>query len=105
MPFFPQKESTPMALYLISYDIKSYDKKEYPNLYAKLEQLGGAKILFSEWVLVDEVGQATAIYEEIAPCVVASDRLLVQELTRDAQWDKLLISDEAFRKLLTHARG
>jgi hypothetical protein len=94
-----------MALYLISYDIKSYDKDEYPNLWAKLEQIGAVKILFSEWVVIDDVGKANDIYSSIAPCVVASDRLLIQELTKDAQWDKLLISDEAFRKLLAHARG
>jgi len=94
-----------MALYLISYDIKSYDKDEYPNLWAKLEEIGAVKILYSEWVVIDDVGRANPIYSALAPCVVLSDRLLVQELTKDAQWDKLLISDEAFRKLLTHARG
>ena len=93
-----------MALYLISYDIKSYDKDEYKALWAKLDDLGAVKILFSEWVLVDEVAQAIPIYNEIAPCTVASDRLLVQELTRDARWDKLLIGDAEFRKLLAHAR-
>jgi hypothetical protein len=94
-----------MALYLISYDIKSSDKKEYPALYAKLEELDATRILFSEWVAVADVGQATALYTEIAPCINLPDRLLVQELTKDAQWDKLLISDESFRKLLAHARG
>lgn len=94
-----------MALYLISYDIKSYDKDEYPKLWQKLEELGAVKILFSEWVLTEEVGKATAIYSEIAPCVIQSDRLLVQELTSDAQWDKLLISDDDFRKLLSYARS
>jgi len=94
-----------MALYLISYDIKSYDKKEYPALYAKLEELGATRILFSEWVAVADEGQATSLYTEIAPCINLPDRLLVQELTNDAQWDKLLISDEAFRELLANARG
>jgi len=94
-----------MALYLISYDIKSYDKDEYPNLWAKLEELGATKILFSEWVIVRNVGQSTAIYDAIAPCVIASDRLLVQELTKDATWDKLLITDDDFRDLLGNARG
>jgi hypothetical protein len=94
-----------MALYLISYDIKSYDKDEYPELWAKLEELGATKILFSEWVLPEDVGKANDIYSEIASCVVQSDRLLVQELTKDAQWDKLLISDAAFQKLLVNARG
>jgi hypothetical protein len=94
-----------MALYLISYDIASNDREEYPKLWETLEELGAVKILYSEWVLIEEVGKATAIYNEIAPCVRPSDRLLVQELTKDAHWDKLLISDESFQRLLSHARG
>jgi hypothetical protein len=58
-----------MALYLISYDIKSYDKEEYPALYAKLDAIGAEKILYSEWIVIDGIGKATAIYNEIAPCV------------------------------------
>jgi hypothetical protein len=100
-----QERRAQMPLYLISYDIASYDRKEYLKLWEKLEELGAIKILYSEWVLVEGIGKATHIYEEIAPCVVLSDRLLVQELTKDASWDKLLISDENFRKLLSHARG
>lgn len=94
-----------MALYLISYDIKSYDKDEYPNLWAKLEEIGAVKILFSEWVVVGDGGQAQSIYSSIAPCTIASDRLLVLELTKDAYWDKLLIADSAFGDLLSYARG
>lgn len=94
-----------MALYLISYDIKSYDKDEYPELWARLDEIGAVKILYSEWIVVGEIGGATAIYDKIAPCTVASDRLLVQELTKDARWDKLLISDEVFQKFIAHARG
>ena len=41
----------------------------------------------------------------IAPLTREADRLLVQEVTRDAHWDKLLITDEAYNKLLAQARG
>jgi len=94
-----------MALYLISYDITSYDRDEYPKLYQTLEEIGSTKILYSELVLVEDVGKATSIYNKIAPCVRPNDRLLVQEVTKDAYWDKLLISDEAFGSLLASARG
>ena len=94
-----------MALYLISYDIADKDKDEYEALWNKLEELGAEKILYSEWVLVDSVGNATEIYNKIAPLTRQSDRLLVQEVTKDARWDKLLISDEEYRKFLEHARG
>jgi len=72
-----------VALYPISYDIKSYDKDEYPKLWQTLGEMGATKILFSEWIIVAEVGQASSIYDRIAPCTVVSDRLLVQELTND----------------------
>jgi hypothetical protein len=94
-----------MALYLVSYDIASYDKAEYPKLWDTLKALGAVKILYSEWVLAAEVGNASSIYTKIAPCVRQQDRLLIQELTNDAYWDKLLISDDAFRTLLKPARG
>jgi hypothetical protein len=94
-----------MALYLISYDIAERDKFEYGPLWTKLEELGATKILYSEWVVVGETGTAKSIYGHIAPLTRQSDRLLVQEVTTDAKWDKLLIDDEAFRALVAHARG
>ena len=94
-----------MALYLISYDIAEQDAFEYKPLWDQLEKLGAAKILYSEWIITREVGQASAIYHEIAPLTQKKDRLLVQEVTKDAQWDKLLISDDDFKKWLAYARG
>jgi hypothetical protein len=39
------------------------------------------------------------------PLTQKKDRLLVQELTKDAVHDKLLISDIEFNELLANARG
>jgi hypothetical protein len=94
-----------MALYLISYDIAEKDKFEYGPLWAKLKQIDATKILYSEWVVADAVGKASEIYGELAPLTLLSDRLLVQEVTNDARWDKLLISDDEFDRLLTRSRG
>lgn len=94
-----------MALYLISYDINEKDAFEYDKLWAKLKEMGATKILYSEWVIVDEAGKAASIYSEVAPTTQLKDRLLVQEVTKDASWDKLLISDDAWNKLLAKARG
>jgi hypothetical protein len=93
-----------MALYLVSYDIASKDKFEYQPLWDQLKKLRAVKILYSEWVITGDVGEAANIYEQIAPLTLASDRLLVQEVTRDAVWDELLISDEDFNDLLIYAR-
>ena len=94
-----------MALYLISYDINEKDSWEYSALYDKLKELGAVRILYSEWAISSGVGQAHSIYWVIAPLTQKKDRLLVQELTSDAQWDKVMISDEAFSDLLKNARG
>lgn len=94
-----------MALYLISYDINEKDEFEYDALWATLKQLGAARILYSEWVVTGSTGRASAIYNQIAQHTQKKDRLLVQEITNDAVWDKLMISDEAFQTLNRSARG
>lgn len=94
-----------MALYLISYDIASKDKFEYQPLWDKLEEMGAIKILYSEWLITAGLGKASEIYSQIAPLTMQTDRLLVQEVTKNALWDKLLISDEQFGRLLYYARA
>jgi CRISPR/Cas system-associated endoribonuclease Cas2 len=89
-----------MALYLISYDINHKNENEYPNLWANLEKWGAIKILFSEWVMIADMGKAATIYEELSPAIKKNDRLLVQEIGRDCAWDRLLISDDKFRELV-----
>lgn len=94
-----------MALFLISYDINEKDAFEYDKLWAKLREIGATKILYSEWVIPGEVGEVSKIYGSLAPLTQEKDRLLVQEIMREAQWDKLMISDNAFINLLNkHAR-
>jgi CRISPR/Cas system-associated endoribonuclease Cas2 len=94
-----------MALYLISYDINEKDAFEYDNLWAKLKELGAVRILYSEWAMEGKTQKAGTIYSEIASLTQKKDRLLVQEITKDAVWDKLLIPDDTFQQLLTVARG
>lgn len=89
-----------MALYLISYDIGDKDKFEYEPLWAKLRSLKATRILYSEWVIVAPTGSSGELYNAISPLTTMSDRLLVQEVTTDANWDKLLISDDEFRRII-----
>lgn len=89
-----------MALFLISYDINHKNESEYPDLWANLRKWGAVKILFSEWVVGGEVGAASSIYRELSPTIKPNDRLLVQEIGRDCAWDRLLISDEQFRRIV-----
>lgn len=94
-----------MALYLVSYDINEKNKDEYDGLWSELRDLGATKILYSEWVVVKPMGSAGDIYNTLTLYIQANDRLLVQEILADAYWDKLLISDDAFRRLLKNARS
>ena len=89
-----------MALYLVSYDISDKDKDEYEGLWAQLKALKAARILYSEWLVAAGSNQAVTIYDSLAPHIRQADRVLVQELCGQAAWDKLMISDDAFRKLL-----
>ena len=86
-----------MPLYLISYDIAEKDAFEYDNLWAKLRQMGAKKILYSEWAV--KGASASGVYNELAPLIQGKDRLLVQGMTNEATWDKLMISDDEFRSL------
>jgi hypothetical protein len=69
-----------MALYLISYDIASKDADEYEALWAHLKKIKAVKILYSEWLTIDEANQASAIYNQLTPFFKQADRMLVQEL-------------------------
>ena len=92
-----------MALYLISYDINEKDEFEYGPLWQRLKSMGAVRLLDSEWAIEADESSASTIYVRLAPMVQLKDRLLIQELTSDAAWDKVMISDDAFQKLLRSA--
>jgi len=94
-----------MALYLVSYDIAEKDAHEYKPLYDLLNQLGAVRILYSEWVITGDIGLSETLYNQFATIIQDKDRLLVQEMTNDASWDKLRISDVAYKGILRKARG
>jgi len=89
-----------MALYLVSYDIDAKDKDEYEGLWAELRNMNATRILYSEWLIAAGVNEAVAIYDSLTPHIRQDDRLLVQEVCGQAAWDKLMITDDAFRKIL-----
>jgi hypothetical protein len=95
-----KKKRKSMALYLISYDIAEKDKDEYEPLWAFLRKMDATRILYSEWIVNSEVGQAVNIYDEMKGLIRSSDRLLVQEIMLDSAWDRLMISDDAFRAIV-----
>ena len=93
-----------MALFLISYDINEKDAFEYDALWNNLKDMGAQRILYSEWIVSGR--SSIDVYDQIAPLMQRKDRLLVLEITNNAAWDKLLISDDSFRAWIArHARG
>jgi hypothetical protein len=59
---------------------------------------------YSDWLVVADVGKSQEIYDAVASKMRLNDKVLVQEVTSDATWDKLLVSDEEFLDLLEQAR-
>jgi hypothetical protein len=89
-----------MALFLISYDINEKNKEEYEPLWAALREMGAVKILYSEWVVSGGPAGAVTIYNKLSPIIKSTDRLLVQEVTLNSSWDRLLISDDEFTAIV-----
>jgi CRISPR/Cas system-associated endoribonuclease Cas2 len=90
-----------MALYLISYDI-SEKNNDYEELYALLKKWKADRILYSEWLVISN-SSAKELADEIVATIESGDRLLVQEMNRDAAWLNLRIKDESFEKWLAYA--
>jgi hypothetical protein len=80
-----------MPLYLISYDLTNQATfGQYETLIAAITQLGGRRVLFSEWV-VKRNETSTMIREHLKPFIHAQDRLLVSEITVNwASWNLMM---------------
>jgi hypothetical protein len=92
-----------MALYLISYDVAEGNVEDYRPLWDLMEELGATRILYSQWV-VQRHNDAMALYNEVKRVLRKGDGLLVNEVTRTANWEGLRVLDNTFRKLLEDAR-
>jgi hypothetical protein len=91
-------------LYMISYDLIT-PGQQYAKLDARITALGGRRVLKSQWLLVNSA-TADMVWRDLQGYVDSNDRLLVNELTRSAQWGagKLLISDAEMQQFLSVAR-
>jgi hypothetical protein len=91
-------------LYMISYDLMT-PGQNYKNLGDRIKATGGVEVLRSQW-LVTSPGTADAVWRDLSGSVDNNDRLLVTELTHDAQWRQgaLLVPDATMRAFLASAR-
>lgn len=81
-----------MAKYLISYDL--IGQKDYVGISKAIMRIadGCACPLKSVWV-IGHKGSATDIINALKPYIDSDDRLLVVELTGDADWTSTLDED------------
>lgn len=91
-------------LYMISYDLMA-PGQNYTRLDTAIKNAGGKEVLRSQWVLTDS-GSANAVWTALSRVVDNNDRLLVTELTTNAEWRKngLMISDVEMQAFLRKAR-
>lgn len=92
-------------LYLVSYDLNK-PIQNYPKLDAFMKQLGGIRVLESEW-LVPTNAQPVTFHNQIQAGggLDGNDRLLVTEVTKTSAWNNLLIPDATAQGLFGHARA
>lgn len=85
-----------MATYLISYDLKRV--KNYPRLYACLNQWGAKRVLESLWV-AHLVGPSPAVCNILLRYIDGDDALAVFELAAGADWATYLARLEGVAQL------
>jgi hypothetical protein len=84
-----------MAKYIVSYDLRK-PEKDYPDLIAHLQRIGGLRVLLSVW-LVKSQSDHGGLRDQIKTNgkMDDNDRLLVAGLDGRAAWLKLLANDQA----------
>ena len=98
-----------MALYLISYDIKTDHEEQYAELRRMLiETLNAQCILDSVWLVEDEeTDLAQYLADELCGIIKPGDGegLIVAEVTNDIGFCKLRVKDDDVRTLREYARA
>lgn len=92
-----------MSVFRIHYDLTK-PGRDYSHLARELQAVGARRVLLSEWFLHSDAS-TEQVWMHFAPYVDASDRLVVDEVTRDLMWSpgRLLVSDIEMNRLLGHA--
>lgn len=76
--------------YLISYDLnRPNGESAYPNLINALRSAGAVRILYSEWLLRSNNGDAKAVADAFLAHMDSNDGILVTEVTTNTAWRTL----------------
>jgi hypothetical protein len=90
-----------MSAYLVSYDLDKPGPQNYDRLIAYLEKMKATRVPFSQWIMtsaLDLLELERAFMKEIDP---STDSFLTVDLsTGMCAWNKLRVSDAAFKGLL-----
>lgn len=77
--------------YVISYDLNK-PLKDYPKLWAALEQLGAKRILLSQWIVRRTGTNALNLVNHLLQFVDTDDRILIMSMdSGDAAWYRPLV--------------
>ena len=93
-----QRQEQLLKTYLVSYDLDKPGQNYHP-LIGRLEQLGAAKVLYSEWLL-KTASSASAIRDDLKRFVDGNDMVLVVALTGEAAWTSVMITNQEVKQLL-----
>jgi len=87
-----------MSVYWVSYDL---DKpgQDYTDLINAIHQLGGQRILFSDWLISGNF-TAVQIRDHLAQFMDGNDRIFVAGLNGIAAWRNTMLSGDEVKKLL-----
>lgn len=79
-----------VTTYLISYDLnRPNGESAYPNLLNALRAAGATRILYSEWVLRSNTGDAKAMADAFLAHMDSNDGIFVTEVTTNTAWRTL----------------
>jgi hypothetical protein len=88
-----------MALYWIGYDLSKSGSGDYVDLIRHLAELGGYRILESDWLLPSNNKDASEIFEDLLRFLDDKDRILVSPVTNIAAWRNLKVPDNTVAQL------
>lgn len=79
-----------LAYFIASYDL--HNKRTYPPVWEKLENLGASRLLESLWVLTSTLN-ASQIRDELKTVIDSDDSVTVIELKHGSWWASLRAQD------------
>lgn len=89
-----------MSTYLISYDLRNAESKDYAELYDEIKAYGTwARVTESTWIVVTDMS-ASAIRDDLMQYMDKEDRLFVLKSGVEAAWNSPRCRNDWLKKHL-----